>query len=147
MALEITHLLSGVQITGLAFSSVDSNYIYIQGVDYEVIASVFFFKFMIMMFFFSWLLLLHGNFIFRRFLLIITLLDSWSLNYLERPTNFLSYFVMNMDNFQTAGYRVLIGFLLILQPHKWGIMFPNYNIIEWINISRGFFSVAVCTSI
>lgn len=53
MALEITHLLLGVQITGLAFSSVDSNYIYIQGVDYEVIASVFFFKFMIMMFFFS----------------------------------------------------------------------------------------------
>lgn len=52
------------------------------------------------------------------FHLIITLLDSWSLNYLERPTKFLSYFVMNMDNFQTAGYRVLIGLLLILQPHK-----------------------------
>lgn len=52
------------------------------------------------------------------FLLIITLLDSWRLNYLERPTKFLSYFVMNMDNFQTAGYRVLIGLLLILQPHK-----------------------------
>lgn len=28
--------LSCLQITGLAFSSIDSDYIYVQGVDYEV---------------------------------------------------------------------------------------------------------------
>lgn len=38
LQLEITFLCSLIlQITGLAFSSIDSNYIYVQGVDYEVI--------------------------------------------------------------------------------------------------------------
>lgn len=38
LQLEITVLsFLALQITGLSFSSIDSNYIYVQGVDYEVI--------------------------------------------------------------------------------------------------------------
>ena len=38
LQLDLSHLLI-LQITGLAFSSTDPDYIYIQGVDYEVITS------------------------------------------------------------------------------------------------------------